>query len=99
MADTKSKTVKFNNDSIAKLPKDKPVVYKIKNAQGENVYTGIAKRGEVQNRIKDHLPGGQDSIPGGAKVQIQQKTSIDDARKSESRIIARSKPRYNKRGK
>jgi hypothetical protein len=99
MADTKSKTVKFNDDGIAKLPKDRPVVYKIKNAQGENIYTGIAKRGEAQNRIKDHLPGGQDAISGGAKVQIQQKTSIDDAKRSESRIIARSKPRYNKRGK
>jgi len=99
MADKKSKTVNLNDGGIAKLPKNKPVVYKIKNAQGENIYTGIAKRGEVQNRIRDHLPGGQDTIPGGAKVQIQQKPSIDEARKSESRIIARIKPKYNKRGK
>ena len=99
MADEKSKTVNFNAEGIEKLPKEKPVVYKIKNAQSENIYTGTAKRGEAQSRLKDHLPGGQDPIPGGAKVQIQQKKSIDDARKTESRIIARSKPRYNKRGK
>ncbi len=99
MVDTKSKTVKFNDEGIANLPKDKPVVYKIKTARGENIYTGIAKRGEVQNRIRDHLPGGKDAIPGGAKVQMQQKRSIEDARKSESRIIGLSKPKYNKKGK
>jgi hypothetical protein len=38
MTDTKLKTVNFNVDSIAKLPKDKPVVKKIKNKQGENIY-------------------------------------------------------------
>ena len=99
MGDEKSRTVNFNAAEIEKLPEGKPVVYKIKNSQGENIYTGTSKRGEIQNRIKDHLPGGQDAIRGGAKVQIQQKRSIDDARKTESRIIARSKPRYNKKGK
>lgn len=99
MADEKSQTVKLNAESIENLPKNKPVVYKIKDDQGKNIYTGIAKRGEVENRLKDHLRGGQDPIPGGAKVQIQQKKSVDEARKSESKIISRSKPKYNKRGK
>jgi excinuclease UvrABC nuclease subunit len=99
MADGKSKTVNFSAEGIEKLPKDKPVVYKIKNAQGENIYTGTSKRGEIQNRIKDHLPGAQDAIPGGARVQIRQMKSIADARKTESRIIARSKPRHNKKGR
>jgi len=99
MAKERSKTVSFDKGGIGKLPKDKPVVYKIMNKKGDNIYTGIAKRGEVQDRVKDHLPTGQDAIPGGSKIKIQQKKSIDEANKSESRIIARSKPKYNKRGK
>ena len=99
MAEEKIKTVKFNEKGIEDLPKSKPVVYKIKSPKGENIYTGKAKRGRVDARLKEHLPGGSDPIPGGVKVQIQQKKSIADAQKTESNIIARSKPKYNKKGK
>jgi hypothetical protein len=33
------------------------------------------------------------------KVQIEQMSSIDEAREKEQRIITRSKPRYNEQGK
>src|SRR5258708_1462901 len=98
MADEKRKTVKFSEDGLSKLPDDKPAVYKILNQQGHNVYTGVAKRGRVEERLKEHLPGGPDPIPG-AKVQVQQKHSIADAEKAEAAIIARSKPPFNKQGK
>ena len=93
-----TKTTKFNKSSIGKLPNDKPVVYKIQSESGKNNYTGIAKRGRVQERIAEHLPGAKDAVPG-AKVKIQQMNSIDDARKTESIIISRSKPKHNKQGK
>ena len=93
------KTVKFTKEGIDRLPKDKPVVYKILNEQDENIYTGVAKRGRIQDRLAEHLPRAKDPIPGGSKVQVSQKPSITDAEKSESGIIARSKPRHNKRGK
>jgi hypothetical protein len=51
------KTVKFNESGIDKLPKDKPVIYKILTEGGKNNYTGVAKRGRVQKRLQDHLPG------------------------------------------
>ena len=76
------------------LPNDKPVVYKIQTEGGGNNYTGIAQRGRVQDRIKEHLG----EIPG-AKVQIQQKNSIAEARKTETNIIDSSSPKYNKQGK
>ena len=79
---------------IVPLPNNKPVVYKIVTAGGNNNYTGIAKRGRVQDRINEHL----NEIPG-AKVQIEQMSSISDARKKESNIIKRSQPKYNKQGK
>lgn len=88
------KTVNYNSNDISKLPNDKPVVYKIKTKGGNNNYTGIAKRGQVQERISEHIS----EIPG-AKVQIEQMSSISDARKKEANIIKRSQPKYNKQGK
>lgn len=92
------KTVKFTKSGIAKLPNDKPVNYKILTDAGTNNYAGIAKKGRVQDRLMEHLPGGKDYIPG-SKVQIEQQSSIADAKQKEAKIIARSKPKHNKQGK
>lgn len=92
------KTVRFNQTGIEKLPDDKPVVYKILTDGGRNNYTGVAKRGRVQERLQEHLPNGKDPI-SGAKVQIQQMPTIGEAEATEARIIARSKPPQNERGK
>ncbi|MEK9135665.1 MAG: hypothetical protein AAB393_00975 [Bacteroidota bacterium] len=92
------KTTPFNERGIAKLPDDKPVVYKILTEGGRNNYTGVAKRGRVQERLQEHLPGGKDPIPG-AKVQIEQMSSIGDAEAKETLVIARSKPPHNEQGK
>jgi len=92
------KTIKFDKQGISQLPNDKPVVYKITTNGGRNNYTGIAKRGRVQARIAEHLSGSKDPVPG-AKVQIEQMSGIQNARAKESRIISRSKPKYNKQGK
>ncbi len=93
-----TKSTSYNKTGVSKLPDDKPVVYKIQSESGKSNYTGIAKRGRVQARIAEHLPGGKDYIPG-SKVKIEQMNSIADARAKESRIISRSKPKYNKQGK
>lgn len=92
------KTVGFNKQGISQLPNDKPAVYKIQTNNGKNNYTGIAQRGRVQERIAEHLTSAKHAIPG-AKVQIEQMPSIKDARAKESRVISRSKPKYNKQGK
>ncbi len=90
------KTVKFNQSGTARLPNDKPAVYKIQTPGGTTNYVGVAKRGRIQERIQEHLDAGK--IPG-AKVQIQQMSSIAEAKKSEARIIARTQPKYNEQGK
>lgn len=87
------KTTSFNKTGIGKLPNDKPVLYKIQTTSGSTNYTGIAKKGRVQDRLSEHLG----NIPG-AKVQIEQFSSIRDAEKKESNVISRSKPKYNKSG-
>lgn len=92
------KTVPFNQKGIEKLPTNRPVVYIIQTGNGRNNYTGVAKRNRVQDRLREHLPGGKDYIPG-AKVQIEQMDSIKDAVAKESRIISRTKPPHNEKGK
>jgi len=92
------KTVKNNQTGIGKVPNDKPVVYKIKT-EGNNVnYVGVAKRGRVQERLAEHLQGQKDYVPG-AKVQIEQVSSIAEAKKIEAAAIKRIQPKHNKQGK
>lgn len=92
------KTVPFNQKGIVKLPDNKPVVYKILTKGNKTNYTGVAQRGRVQDRLKEHLSGGKDYIPG-AKVQIEQMASINDAEAKETRIISRTRPPHNEQGK
>ncbi len=93
------KTVRFTQVAVEKLPNNKPVVYKIGNATNPDLYIGVAKRGRVQERIKEHLPTGPDPIPRGSKVQIEQMPSIRDAERKEKGLIARHMPTHNKRDK
>lgn len=92
------KTVDFNKSGIAKLPEDKPVLYRVLTDGGKTNYAGIAKRGRVQERLEEHLPSEKDYVPG-SKVQIEQLSRIDEAKDKETRVIARSKPKYNDQGK
>lgn len=91
------KTVSFNQAGIARLPNDKPVLYKITTNGGKSNYAGIAKRGRVQERIAEHLPGAKDAVPG-SKVQIEQMSTIRLAGQKERKMIVMEKPKYNKKG-
>jgi excinuclease UvrABC nuclease subunit len=89
------KTVNYNKSGVEKLPDNKPVVYRIQTIGGKSNYVGVAKKGRVQDRISEHLEDGK--IPG-AKVQIEQMTSIDAAKEKEENIISRTEPKYNEQG-
>ena len=89
-----TKTVKYDEQGIDQLPNDKPVVYRITTESGKMNYVGVAQKGRVRERISEHL--GQ--IPG-AKVQIEQFSSISDAQKKEVNVIRRTQAKYNKQGK
>ena len=91
----RKKTVKFNKSGIDNLPNDKPVVYRIMTESGKTIYTGVANRGRVRDRLEEHLRRGKDRIPG-AVVEVEQLDHISVARERESNIIARTNPNYNK---
>ena len=93
------KSGNFNKKGTEGIANDKPAVYKIKNDRGKTIYAGSAKRGRVEDRLKEHLPGGSDPVRGGSKFNIQQKSSIAGAQKTEKIIIKREKPSQNKQGK
>lgn len=90
------KSGSFNEQGIKELAKNKPVVYRIEDKQGNTLYIGKAKRGRVEERLKEHLPGGPDPIRGGVKIKINQKPNITEAEKSEARAIKRKNPPFNK---
>lgn len=89
-----TKKVKYNKQSIAQLPNDKPVLYRIETESGNPRYVGVAQRGRVQEIISEHLG----KIPG-ATVRIEQFDSIGDAQKKEVNVIRRTQAKYNKQGK
>ena len=90
------KIVPFWKKGIDKLPDDKPVVYGILTESEKPNYVGSAMRGRVRERLQEHLEKGR--IPG-AKVRIEQTSTIAEAQDTEERKIARSDPKYNRRGK
>lgn len=90
------KSGNLNKTTIAEAANDKAVVYKIKNANGDNVFTGAVARGKVQEQLAKHMRGGEEAVPGAKSFQLTQKATVKEARESAARIIKRDKPRHNK---
>lgn len=94
-----SRTQKFTKENIAKVPKNKAIIYKIKNASGENLYTGIAGRGRVHQRLLEHKELKKERIPGGTRFQFTQVKNKDRAEIVEKQIIKKEQPKFNKQNK
>lgn len=94
-----SRTQKFTKENIAKVPKDKTIVYKITNAAGKNLYTGVAGRGNTQQRLMDHLKLKKDHIVGGTKFKFAQVKNKERALKVEEQIIRQEDPKFNQQHK
>ena len=90
---------KFNKTTVKDVPKDKAIVYEITNNMGVNLYTGVAGRGNVQQRLMDHLQYKKDHIAGGTKFKIAQVKNKDKALKVEEQIIKKEAPKFNKQHK
>lgn len=94
-----SRSKSFTKSNIKDVPDNKAVVYKITNDSGKNLYTGIAGRGRVQERLLEHKDLKKESIPGGTKFRIAQVQNKDRARTLETRIIKKEQPKFNEQGK
>ena len=89
-----TKKVKYTKQSIAQIPDDKPVLYRVETESGNPRYIGVAQRGNVREIISEHLS----EVPG-ATVRIEQFDDIRDAMKKEINVIRRAKAKYKKQGK
>lgn len=94
-----NRTQKFTNNNILKVPKNKAIVYKIKNVKGDNLYTGIAGRGRVQKRLMEHKKLKKEIISGGINFQIVQVKTKERAEQIEKQIIKKEQPRFNEQNK
>lgn len=94
-----NRTQKFTKENIAKVPKDKAILYKIKNPKGENLYTGVAGRGRVQPRLLEHKELKREKIPGGTRFQFVQVKNKERAEILEKQIINKEQPKFNKQNK
>ncbi len=94
-----SRTKSFTKANIQNVPDNKTVVYKIKNDTGKNLYTGIAGRGRVRERLLEHKELKGESIPGATKFQIAQVENKDRAKKIETQIIKKEQPKFNEQNK
>ncbi len=90
-----SPTKNFNKSNIDRMSDDKSIVYKIKSALGQNLYTGIASRHRGQERLLEHLNISKEKIPGGTKFQTLQVANKGIAEKIEEQIIKKENPKYN----
>lgn len=90
---------KFTQENIKKVPENKAIVYKLKNAAGENLYTGIAGRGRAQDRLQEHKDLRREHIRGATRFQITQFKNKERAEKIEKQIIRKEQPKFNEQNK
>ena len=90
---------KFTKKNIKNIPKGKTIIYKLKNKNGKNLYTGIAGRGRGEDRLLEHKELKKDKIPGVVLFQIVQVKNKDIVAKLEKQIIKKEQPKFNKENK
>jgi len=90
---------KFNKTKIKNIPEQKPILYRLQNNAGDELYDGVAKRGRTQERLQEHLTLKKEKIPGATKVKFAQFSSIVEAKKAEKQLIKKLEPRFNKQNK
>ena len=89
----------LNKSNIAGVPDNTAAVYEFLDGKGNNIYTGIAGRVRVQQRLMEHLSGGEDKIPGAKQFRVAQVGNKVEAKKIEDQIIKKEQPKFNIQGK
>ncbi len=90
---------KFNKTNIRNIPEEKPILYRLQNNPGDELYAGVAKKGRVQERLGEHLALKKEKIPGAAKIKFAQFSSIEKAKRAEKQLIEKLEPKFNEQNK
>jgi len=94
-----SNAKKFNKTNIKSIPEEKPILYRLQNSAGNELYDGVAKKGRVQERLEEHLNLKKEKIPGATKVKFAQFSSIEKAKNAEKQLIKKLEPKFNEQNK
>lgn len=94
-----SNAKKLNKTNIKKFPEKKPIIYRLQNESGKELYIGTAKRNRVEDRLLEHLNFKKEKISGATKVKIAQFSNLQKARKAEKQLIKKLQPKFNIEGK
>ena len=94
-----SNAKKFNKTNIKKISQNKPVVYRLQNSSGKELYDGIAKRGRAQERLLEHLTIKREKIPKATRIKIAQVPNLEKAKRVEQQAIKKFHPKFNIKGK
>ena len=89
------KSGKLNKENIDEVSNGKPTNYNIYNGNGNIIYTGIAGKGDTQNRLNASLKKFSDAD----SFTVTPTTSREQALKNEQKRISRNNPKHNKKGK
>jgi len=90
---------KFNKTTLNNIPEEKPILYRLLNNSGDELYDGIAKKSRVRERLLEHLSLKKEKIPGATKIKFMQFSSIEKARKAEKELIRKLQPKFNDQDK
>ena len=88
---------KFSKETITKIPKNKPQVYKLHNSKDDLLYVGTAKKDRISERLLEHKK--EPKFKSISKFTTTNYKSKEQAKKAETRIIKKEKPKLNKIGK
>jgi excinuclease UvrABC nuclease subunit len=90
---------RINETDLKKVPKDQPGVYGIFTGSGNLQKVGRAKKGRVPVRIKESAQEIKDAKREAEKFAFIPTTTVEDAKRLETRLIRERKPPFNKEEK
>jgi excinuclease UvrABC nuclease subunit len=95
MAKRMGKTKPLSEKSLQDVP-EQSGVYNLRNEKGEIIYTGSSGAGRLRARLREHLKSGD--VAGARSFQVRPLSSAAEARRVGEALIARNRPRENRRG-
>lgn len=90
---------RVNKNNLGRLPKDQPGVYGIYTGSGKIQKIGRAKKGRAPERIAESTQEIKDARRNAEKFAFIPTTTVEEAKKLETRLIQKRKPPFNKETK
>jgi predicted GIY-YIG superfamily endonuclease len=94
-----AKIHKSNKANIKDIPENEPIVYRLLNNSNNELYTGIAKRNRIQDRLLEHLNIQKEKISGATKLKLHRLIIWRVLKKIEKKLLKQLQPKFNVKDK